>query len=28
VTSAIKFGANIANNLRALHDLLPACQMH
>jgi pseudaminic acid biosynthesis-associated methylase len=28
VTSAIEFGANIGNNLRALHDLLPACEMH
>jgi len=28
VTSAIEFGANIGNNLRALGDLLPACEMH
>jgi len=28
VTSAIEFGANIGNNLRALRDLLPACEMH
>ena len=28
VTSAIEFGANIGNNLRALRELLPACEMH
>jgi len=28
VTSAIEFGANIGNNLHALRDLLPACEMH
>ncbi|MEP7370066.1 MAG: pseudaminic acid biosynthesis-associated methylase [Dermatophilaceae bacterium] len=28
VTSAIEFGANIGNNLRALRDLLPGCEMH
>jgi len=28
VSSAIEFGANIGNNLRALRDLLPACEMH
>lgn len=28
VTSAIEFGANIGNNLRALHDLRPALELH
>jgi spore coat polysaccharide biosynthesis protein SpsF len=28
VSSAIELGANIGNNLRALRDLLPACEMH
>ena len=28
VTSAIEFGANIGNNLRALRDLLPTCELH
>jgi len=28
VTSAIELGANIGNNLRALRELLPECEMH
>lgn len=28
VTSAIEFGANIGNNLRALRDLLPEAELH
>ena len=28
VTSAIEFGSNIGNNLRALRDLLPEAQLH
>jgi spore coat polysaccharide biosynthesis protein SpsF len=28
VTSAIEFGSNIGNNLRALRDLLPAADLH
>ncbi|MEO8557206.1 MAG: pseudaminic acid biosynthesis-associated methylase, partial [Actinomycetota bacterium] len=28
VTSAIEFGANIGNNLRALRELLPAAELH
>src|ERR1019366_5397749 len=28
VTSAIEFGANIGNNLHALHELMPAVELH
>jgi pseudaminic acid biosynthesis-associated methylase len=28
VTSVIEFGANIGNNLHALHELLPAAELH
>lgn len=28
VTSAIELGANIGNNLRALRELVPACELH